>query len=170
MILRVRAGSLRRGLLRVAPVSDSPAIRPRTSSATATVAAHSSSTRQISCPLAIGSPGSDRQAAHDAVAGRGDLVLHLHRLDDADDLAGGDAVTLGDVDLEHRPLHRAGHGARAGAAQPRAPVASPPRRAPPTAGSVVTRLTSNERPSTSTATSRDLVRVPSDRPRTFVVR
>src|SRR4051812_14584761 len=52
----------------------------------------------------------DREVGDDPVAVRGDLVLHLHRLDDADDLARFDLVPVGDLDCEHRPLHRAGDG------------------------------------------------------------
>src|SRR4051812_26188048 len=51
-----------------------------------------------------------REVGDDPVAVRGDLVLHLHRLDDADHLARFDVVPVGDLDREHRPLHRAGHG------------------------------------------------------------
>jgi hypothetical protein len=38
---------------------------------------------------------------------RRDLVLHLHRLDDAEDLSRFDLVAVGDFDREHRALHRA---------------------------------------------------------------
>ena len=37
---------------------------------------------------------------------RGDLVLHLHCLDDGYDLAGLDVIALGDLELQHRALHR----------------------------------------------------------------
>src|SRR5262249_48583110 len=48
-----------------------------------------------------------RQLRDDARAVCGHLVLHLHRLDDADDAAGRNLVAVADPDLEHRALHRA---------------------------------------------------------------
>src|SRR3954467_4316837 len=41
-------------------------------------------------PVPYGLPTLDRQLAHDAPAVGGDLVLHLHRLDDAEHLSGLD--------------------------------------------------------------------------------
>src|SRR5919106_6254412 len=38
---------------------------------------------------------------------RAHLFLHLHRLDDAENLTGIDVVALGDLHCEHRALHRA---------------------------------------------------------------
>ena len=49
----------------------------------------------------------DRKVPHGPIAWRVHLVLHLHRLDDAEDLAGADLVALGHLDREHRPLHGA---------------------------------------------------------------
>ena len=43
----------------------------------------------------------------------GHLVLHLHRLDDADHLARRDLVALGDLHVQHGSLHRADDGAAA---------------------------------------------------------
>src|SRR5829696_146024 len=57
-----------------------------------------------------GLPRGDGQLGHDAVAVRGDLVLHLHRLDDADDLTRLDLVSVLDVDGEDGALHRARDG------------------------------------------------------------
>ena len=56
------------------------------------------------------------------------LVLHLHRLDDAEDLAGADILTLGDLDREDRSLHRADDRVAAGdvAASRTGPVGAPP--------------------------------------------
>src|SRR6266566_10132061 len=51
--------------------------------------------------------GGDGQLAHGACAVRMHLVLHLHRLDDADDLARFDLVALRHLDGEDRSLHRA---------------------------------------------------------------
>src|SRR4051812_11905783 len=44
------------------------------------------------------------------------LVLHLHRLDDADDLACLDLIPLRDLDREDGALHRTDHGVLAGGA------------------------------------------------------
>ncbi len=61
-------------------------------------------------PYATGSPAAtDKLRDRPALVGV-DLVLHLHRLDDAEHLAGGDLVALGDRDREHRPLHRGDNG------------------------------------------------------------
>jgi hypothetical protein len=46
----------------------------------------------------------------------GDLVLHLHRLDDAENLALPNLVAIRDLDREHRSLHRADDGVTAVAA------------------------------------------------------
>ena len=62
-----------------------------------------------------------------------DLVLHLHRLDDAEHLAGGDLVALGDRHHEHRPLHRGDDGvvtARPAAHRAHAFAPAPSERAP----------------------------------------
>ena len=68
-----------------------------------------------------GLPRADGQLGHHAVAVRGDLVLHLHRLDDAEHAAGFDDLPLLDADGEHGALHRADHrGASAGARAARA--------------------------------------------------
>src|SRR5207248_3909108 len=56
-----------------------------------------------------GLAGRDRQLRHDACAMRVDLVLHLHRLDDAEELPRLDFVAVRDVDREDRALHRARH-------------------------------------------------------------
>ena len=52
-------------------------------------------------------PGRDVQLGDDAVAMRDELVLHLHRLDDADELARPHLAADLDGDREHGPLHRA---------------------------------------------------------------
>ena len=52
----------------------------------------------------------DRKLGDAARSVRGELIFHLHRLDDADHLAGFDLVTVGDLDREHGPLHRRHHG------------------------------------------------------------
>src|SRR4051794_30472742 len=44
------------------------------------------------------------------------LVLHLHRLDDADDLAGRHLISLRDLDREDGALHRTDHGVLAAGA------------------------------------------------------
>ena len=77
---------------------------------------YSSRTRQITCPLATASPASDRQPGDPPGPVGDDLVLHLHRLDDADHLAGLDLFALGDLDLQHRALHRGDDRLAAGAA------------------------------------------------------
>jgi len=51
--------------------------------------------------------GGDGQLGDAAGAVRVHLVLHLHRLDDAEDLARLDLVSLCNLDREHRALHRA---------------------------------------------------------------
>src|SRR6266480_3136781 len=48
----------------------------------------------------------DGQLGDDAVAVGRDLVLHLHRLDDADHLAGANLVAVGHFDSQHGALHR----------------------------------------------------------------
>ena len=50
--------------------------------------------------------GLDGEAPDGAGAVRVHLVLHLHRLDDADHPTGLDLVAVGDRDREDRPLHR----------------------------------------------------------------
>src|SRR5215211_133960 len=52
-------------------------------------------------------PGGDGEVGHDAGSVRCDLVLHLHRLDDADDLARLDFVAFFHLDREDGALHRA---------------------------------------------------------------
>src|SRR5207247_1620317 len=55
----------------------------------------------------------------DAAAPRGmDLVLHLHRLHDAQHLARLDLVAFGNLDREDRALHRADDGVSPGARGP----------------------------------------------------
>src|SRR5207247_2362128 len=49
-----------------------------------------------------GLAGSDRKARDVAVAVRVHLVLHLHRLDDAENLSGSDGLALLHLDGEHR--------------------------------------------------------------------
>src|SRR5262249_56921795 len=61
-----------------------------------------------------GLPGRDRQLADAAAAMRVPLVLHLHRLDDADPLPGLPLVALGALHRQHRSLHRADDGVFAG--------------------------------------------------------
>src|SRR5207244_3866805 len=64
-----------------------------------------------------------RELGDDAVAVGADLVLHLHRLDDAEDLAGPDLASVGDADFEHGSLHRADDGvARRAVAAGRTPA------------------------------------------------
>ena len=68
-----------------------------------------------------------RQLLDDAGAEGVHLVLHLHRLDDAEHAARLHLVALGDLDGEHRSLHRADDGVRAGAvAAGGVPLAAPP--------------------------------------------
>jgi hypothetical protein len=56
-----------------------------------------------------------------------DLVLHLHRLDDADHLARDHRVALAHLDGEHRTLHRADDRiAPTGAARSSSGALSPP--------------------------------------------
>src|SRR3954469_4277558 len=72
----------------------------------------------------------DRQLGDDARLVGGDLVLHLHRLDDRDELALLDLLTLLDEDLPHVALQRrrelvaatAATAALAGAAPGRLPA------------------------------------------------
>ena len=71
--------------------------------------AHSEATTQMTWPFETGSPGRNAQLGDHAVSVGDDLVLHLHRLDDADELAGRDRVAFRDRDREHRSLHRARH-------------------------------------------------------------
>ena len=75
----------------------------------------------------MAAPGATASAGDRARPRRDDLVLHLHRLDDAEELPGRDLVAVGDLDLEHRPLHRADDGAVAAApgARDRALTPSP---------------------------------------------
>ena len=90
-------------------------------------------TTQISWPLVIPCPDAIAELGDDAVARRGDLVLHLHRLDDADHLTDGDRISVRDEDLEHGALHRARDGAVAGRRRRRRCVRGGGARAPPTA-------------------------------------
>ena len=53
----------------------------------------------------------DGQLRHDALARRGDRVLHLHRLEDAQDVARLDALPRFHEDADDRPLHRRGDDA-----------------------------------------------------------
>ena len=85
------------------------------------------SSRQITWPVVTASPASHREAGHASRPRRVDLVLHLHRLDDADHLARLDLVALGDVDRKDRALHRADDRIVAGAGWrvPRRALAAP---------------------------------------------
>ena len=47
---------------------------------------------------------------------RGERLLHLHRLEDDDEIAGVDLLTLAHLDLDDRALHRCGDGIAGGAA------------------------------------------------------
>ena len=113
----------------------SPSLRatPRPHATSRRRAAYSPRTRQITCPLATASPAATTSSDDGAGAVGDDLVLHLHRLDDADDVARLDHVSVDHVDREHGPLHRADDGVAP------APPGRPPRapadaaRAPPTA-------------------------------------
>src|SRR5206468_5168243 len=51
-------------------------------------------------------PGRDRETGDRAGLRGAHLVLHLHRLDDADDGARLDGFTVDDCDRQHRSLHR----------------------------------------------------------------
>ena len=62
---------------------------------------------QIACPVVTGWPGAIARSATTPARWRGDLVLHLHRLDDADHLAELDEIAVGNPHLQHRALHRA---------------------------------------------------------------
>ena len=70
-------------------------------------------------PLETAAPSATFSSVDLAGAVGGDLVLHLHRLDHADQVALGDLGALLDRDLEHRSLQRRGQrlarGARAAA-------------------------------------------------------
>ena len=88
---------------------------------------YSPRTRQITWPLATASPTATASCATAPGAVRTDLVLHLHRLDEAEHLALLDRVAVGDLDLQHRPLHRADDGVAARPARPATrPLAPPP--------------------------------------------
>ncbi len=60
--------------------------------------------------LRDGGPGSTDQAGDDAGLVRGDGVLHLHGLEDHDEVALGDFLALGHGDLDDGALHRRGDG------------------------------------------------------------
>src|SRR5690242_15362939 len=70
-------------------------------------------------------PLRDRELADTAGPMRMDLVLHLHRLDDADHLAGLYLVTLVDLDREDGSLHRRDDGILSGRAGTGAPGTLP---------------------------------------------
>src|SRR5918994_6610193 len=71
-------------------------------------------------------PGLHGELGDPARPVRGDLVLHLHRLDDAEHLAGLDLVAVGDFDREHGALHRADDGvARRAVVRPGGDALSP---------------------------------------------
>ena len=100
-------------------------------------------------PLATADTDGDRELLDRARLVGGDLVLHLHRLDDADQRALLDGGSGLDGDLQHRALQRRGErvaarrrrrrwsapGAAACARRPPAPLGPPrPRRRRRTAG------------------------------------
>ncbi len=64
---------------------------------------------QIACPIVTGWPHLNRHVADDARAVRAHLVLHLHRLDDADHPTGFDRVAVCHPHLQDGSLHRAHH-------------------------------------------------------------
>ncbi len=66
----------------------------------------------------------NRQLLHLAASVRGDLVLHLHRLDDRDERALLDLGALRDGDAQDRPLKRRDELLRTGAAGARGPLAA----------------------------------------------
>ena len=82
---------------------------------------------QIRSPWPTCSPGCTRSPAIDTCAVSHDLVLHLHGFDHADQLSGRDLVTVGDCDLEDRPLHGTGDRTAGIAAQPLASLPVPAR-------------------------------------------
>ena len=128
------------------------------------VDAESVSMTQIRSPWATCSPGRARRSVTTPAPMRDDLVLHLHRLDHADQRSGRDLVAVGHGHLEDRPLHRTDDSRH-----------SPPRRSPllrslcrraasAHAGSGACTRTSCRRPSSSTSRTRARVarRTPSD--------
>ena len=50
-------------------------------------------------------PGADRQLGHGPVEGRGERVLHLHRLEHHEPLPGGDRITLRHIDRDDLARH-----------------------------------------------------------------
>ena len=66
----------------------------------------SGSTTQTTWPPETAWPTSIDEPGHHARAVCRDLVLHLHRLDDADHLPGLDLVALGNLDRQDCALHR----------------------------------------------------------------
>ena len=120
----------------------------------------------IVAPEVMASPSRTASSEIDARLVGGDLVLHLHRLDDADELALLDRLPLLDEHLPHVALERGDERVAARAAAARAPdrsarrgrgrvpvpVAAAAGAAPLTpgaAGGPMT-LTSKRRPETST--------------------
>jgi hypothetical protein len=73
-----------------------------------------------------GLPSRDREVGDDAVAVRADLVLHLHRLDDAEDLPGRHVVALGDRTSSTVPCIGLTTASRAAAEPCPAAARSPP--------------------------------------------
>ena len=127
-------------------------VLPRRTSARSDV-----SSTQMTCPAATGPPIAIEKLRDDAAVRRAHLVLHLHRLDDAEHLTGLDRVAVGDGDGQHRSLHRRDDrvAARRRRLRARAPLR---RRASSRHGcSGSSTRTSKRRPSTSTVRARSTV-------------
>ena len=78
----------------------------------------------MTSPLPTAAPSATLSRSHLAGPMGDDLVLHLHRLDHADEVALGHLVTLGDGDFEDGALERRGQGgARGGGAAAAAALA-----------------------------------------------
>src|SRR5690606_10489086 len=60
------------------------------------------------CTGAHGGPDRRDERSHDARAVRDERLLHLHRLEDDDEIARSDGRALDDGDLDDRALHRRG--------------------------------------------------------------
>ena len=99
-----------------------------------------------------------REAVDRAGAVRRDLVLHLHRLDDAEHLADLDDVAVGDLHGEHRALHRARHDLGRAAGAPAAARSRRRRASSRNGASGTDTFTVTRRPSTSATVSRCSVR------------
>ena len=107
--------------------SSSGSRRRRTSSSTSSYSAASLLMTAIVAPEAIGVALLDGELGDRARLVGGDLVLHLHRLDDADELALLDGLALLDDDLPHVALQR--RGELVGARPPPPPDLRSPRAA-----------------------------------------